>query len=94
MSQLPDVYIDFLDNPEPGRKPGDLGQHEKWWAERQQALEQAGYMLRPRYRPDWKPSWAETKKYHYDFEDGQPLKVSMKRFPASVVLMTSSIVSA
>jgi hypothetical protein len=81
MSQDPDVYIDFLDNPDPGRRPGGLGKHEEWWVERQQSLEQAGYMLRPRYRLGWKPSWAETNKFYYDFEDGRPLKVSVDRFP-------------
>ncbi|KAM5533192.1 hypothetical protein V8D89_013148 [Ganoderma adspersum] len=27
-------------------------------------------MLRPRYHPDWKPSWAGTKKYYEDSGDG------------------------
>ena len=94
MSQTPGVYIDFLDNPDPSRQPGDLGTHEEWWVERQQALEQAGYMLRPRYRQGWKPSWAETNKLYYRFEDGRPLMVSMNRFLSSVVLMTPSTVSA
>jgi hypothetical protein len=80
MSQRPDLYVDFLDNPRPGRRPGDLGEHEEWWVERQQALEQAGYMLRPRYRQGWKPSWVGTNKSYLDFEDGQPLIVSMNRF--------------
>ena len=79
MSQRPNLYIDFLDNPRPGRRPGDLGGHEEWWVERQQALEQAGYMLRPRYRLGWKPSWVGTNKSYLEFEDGQPLIVSMNR---------------
>lgn len=94
MSQTPNAYIDFLDNPDPGKEPGDLGQHEEWWVERQQALEQAGYMLRPRYRPGWKRSWAETDKFCLSFEDGQLLMVSVNHFPSSVVLMTPSTVSA
>lgn len=52
-------------------EPGAIGPNETWWVERQEALEQAGYMLRPRYRPGWKPSWAGTDKYHGSFEDGQ-----------------------
>jgi hypothetical protein len=48
---MSDTYIDFLDDPSPGWQPGDLGRNEEWWAERQQALEQADYMLRPRYCP-------------------------------------------
>jgi hypothetical protein len=55
---------------------GQLGENEKWWAEWQEVLEQAGYMLRPRYRSNWKPSWAGTNKSYLDFEDGQPQIVS------------------
>jgi len=88
------LYVEFLDNPRPGRRPGDLGKHEEWWVERQQALEQAGYMLRPRYRPGWKPSWAGTNKFYLDFEDGQPLIVSVNHVLASIVLMTTRTVSA
>jgi len=77
---MSDTYIDFLDNPRPGRQPGDLGQNEEWWVERQEALERAGYMLRPRYRPGWTPSWAGTNKFFLDFEDGQSTKVSMDDF--------------
>ena len=29
----------------PRGQRGELGENEKWWAERQKALEQAGYML-------------------------------------------------
>jgi hypothetical protein len=78
---MSDDYIDFLDNPRPGRQPGDLGGHEEWWAERQQALEKAGYMLRPRYRPGWRPSWTGTGKFYLDFEDGQSQKVSVYDLP-------------
>ena len=70
------LYIDFLDDPQPGRQPGDLGEHEIWWAERQEALEVAGYMLRPRYRPGWIPSWRGTEKSYLHVEDGQGLLVS------------------
>ena len=66
--------------PRPGRKPGELGENEKWWAERQKALEQAGYMLRPRYHSDREPSWAGTDKFYLNFEDGQPQRVSAVTF--------------
>ena len=59
----------------PRREPGGIGIHEAEWVERQLALERAGYMLRPRYRPGWKPSWAGTNKFHRRFEDGQGLRV-------------------
>jgi hypothetical protein len=48
---------------------------EIWWAERQGALERAGYMLRPRYRPDWKPSWSGTNEPYDYSEDGQIMDV-------------------
>jgi 2-phospho-L-lactate transferase/gluconeogenesis factor (CofD/UPF0052 family) len=70
------IYIPFLDDPTPG-EPGDLDEVERWWSERQEALERAGYMLRPRFRPGWQPSWAGTDDPYYDFEDGQPLGVSL-----------------
>jgi hypothetical protein len=78
---MPDDYIDFLDDPTPGKQPGDLGEHEEWWAERQQALEKAGYMLRPRYRQGWRPSWTGTSKFYLDFEDGQAQIVSVYDLP-------------
>jgi hypothetical protein len=60
----------------PRGQRGELDEDEKWWAERQKALEQAGYMLRPRYHSDRKFSWAGTDKSYLDFEDGKPLMVS------------------
>jgi hypothetical protein len=69
-------YISFLDDEQPGRQPGDLGMREVWWAERQEALEAAGYMLRARYRPGWIPSWRGTDKSYLDVEDGPSIRVS------------------
>jgi len=66
MSQLPP---EFLENPSEWH--GELRGPEIWWVERQEALERAGYMLRPRYRPGWKPSWVGTNKHFLGFEDGQ-----------------------
>ena len=34
-----------------------LMRFEEQWRDRQPMLEQRGYMLRPRYRPGWIPSW-------------------------------------
>lgn len=33
---------------------------EERWRDRQQFLQSVGYMLRPRYRPEWVPSWRGT----------------------------------
>jgi hypothetical protein len=73
-------FLDRLDNHTLGRELGDIDPVETWWVERQEALEQAGYMLRPRYRPGWKPSWAGTKKEYFRCEDGQKKYVSIDAF--------------
>ena len=75
MSQRP---LDLLDHPSDWN--GEIIGPEIWWAAHQEALEHAGYMLRPRYRPGWKPSWVETKKYLFDFEDGQIQAVGAHTF--------------
>lgn len=49
----------------------------------------AGYMLRPRYHMDREPSWAGTDMFYLDFEDGQPLKVSVKHFSVSISCFNS-----
>ena len=69
--------IPFLDDPTPGREPWDITETEGWWVERQEALEQAGYMLRPRFRPGWQPSWTGTNELFINFEDGWCLRVSV-----------------
>ncbi len=48
--------VEFLQNFDAEGELGDINPIEAWWVERQEALERAGYMLRPRYRPGWKPS--------------------------------------
>jgi hypothetical protein len=65
--------VDFLQNFDTGTggEIGDIDPVEAWWVERQEALERAGYMLRPRYRPGWKPPWAGTNKEYSRYEDGQ-----------------------
>jgi hypothetical protein len=86
-------YIPFLDDPAPG-EPGDLDEVERWWVERQEALERAGYMLRPRFRPGWQPSWAGTDKPYFDFEDGQAIEVSLDNTAPAwlLILMTSDAI--
>jgi hypothetical protein len=72
------AVIDFLEYQAPGSQPGDIDGFENWWVDRQVALEQAGYMLRSRYRPGWKPSWTGTKRLYINCEDGQSVGVSDK----------------
>ncbi|KAF5379390.1 hypothetical protein D9615_006640 [Tricholomella constricta] len=52
---------------------------EKFWVRLQPFLLQCGYKLRPRYQPDWTPSWFKLSSLEpaidnvYDFEDALPL---------------------
>lgn len=44
---------------------------EFWWVRHQLWLEGCGYILRPRLRPDWIPSWYGTDKSPDYAKDGQ-----------------------
>ncbi|KAK7692291.1 hypothetical protein QCA50_003916 [Cerrena zonata] len=46
---------------------------EVWWRDHQVWLAERGYMLRPRYRPGWVPSWKGTGECWQRFEDGPSL---------------------
>ncbi|KAF8506378.1 kinase-like domain-containing protein [Gautieria morchelliformis] len=46
---------------------------EIFWAEHYRWLESQGYLLRPRYHPDWIPTWKRTKKYINLCEDSYSL---------------------
>ncbi|OSD07009.1 hypothetical protein PYCCODRAFT_1464131 [Trametes coccinea BRFM310] len=48
-----------------------LADDEIWWRDHQVWLEQCGYMLRPRFRPGWVPSWQGTDRNPLSCEDGQ-----------------------
>ncbi|KAL5530888.1 hypothetical protein ACEPAG_3764 [Sanghuangporus baumii] len=40
------------------------------WRDRYEMLESHGYRLRPRYHPNWRPSWLDTRKpvsHHEDY---------------------------
>ncbi|KAJ7475413.1 kinase-like domain-containing protein [Mycena galericulata] len=47
----PGTYRDLLDGP-----------NEPFWHDHCDWLKERGYLLRPRYRPDWVPSWIENPK--------------------------------
>jgi len=48
-----------------------LREHEIFWRDIQPWLEDRGYQLRPRYKPEWFPSWKNAKPGHSfrDYED-------------------------
>ena len=52
-------YLDGSDTPldDPNDVYAKFTASEMFWKRRQQLLQSHGYMLRPRYRPDWIPSW-------------------------------------
>ncbi|KAI0054874.1 hypothetical protein BV25DRAFT_1922294 [Artomyces pyxidatus] len=63
----------------PRRQLGELDELEEWWVNHQEWLETMGYMLRPRYHPNWRPSWNVERQYFRNFEDGW-------RFPKGYLL--------
>ena len=54
-----------------------LRNSEKKWRDRYEMLEQEGYILRPRLRPGWTPSWLQSGESPLDCEDGEPLPVGV-----------------
>lgn len=54
---------------------GTLSDHEAAWRDRQLFLQSRGYMLRPRLRPDWQPSWISPRKDFSQCEDSILLPV-------------------
>jgi len=54
--------------------PTKLRADEVFWRDHQRWLQDCGYMLRPRYMPDWQPSWSHGK-LAMEYEDAQPLLV-------------------
>ncbi|GJE92542.1 hypothetical protein PsYK624_086970 [Phanerochaete sordida] len=52
-----------------------LSYEEQFWASKQPFLSAHGCLLRPRYRPGWKPSWTQDLELDPDqCEDGQTLQ--------------------
>ncbi|KAI0745242.1 kinase-like domain-containing protein [Earliella scabrosa] len=49
---------------------GLLSDLEVFWRDRYDWLLSVGYRLRPRYSPDWTPSWKKNNKSRLDCEDG------------------------
>ena len=49
---------------------------ERFWRDKQPWLLERGYRLRPRYAPDWTPSWWGTDKEWTECEDGVTNRVS------------------
>lgn len=56
------------------REPA-LWPSEVFWRDHQPWLEERGYLLRPRYQPDWVPWWTGVRKDWSRCEDGQSFHV-------------------
>jgi len=56
---------------------------EMWWRDCYRVLESRGYRLRPRYHPDWVPSWKKSGEGFRTAEDGQYSVVSVVRLISS-----------
>ncbi|KAG1753331.1 kinase-like domain-containing protein [Suillus lakei] len=56
------------------RRSGALSPDETWWSQQYQWLRGQGYLLRPRYAPDWVPSWEGSKRVASDCEDRQVIR--------------------
>ena len=69
--------------------PRILRPEEVFWREHQKWLQDCGYMLRPRYMPDWKPSWPDNA-HVMEYEDAQPLIVR----PSRLCLLPQFILSS
>ena len=70
--------------------PGGLVKTELFWRDRQPWLAESGYMLRPRYRHDWEPSWLKSKTNPYFCEDGRSPPVSRIAFDQDYCNLTVS----
>ncbi|TFK47138.1 hypothetical protein OE88DRAFT_1714631 [Heliocybe sulcata] len=53
--------------------PSNILDHEEFWCDHQGWLKEHGYMLRPRFRPGWVPSWKGTDKSPIHCEDSEVL---------------------
>ncbi|KII92699.1 hypothetical protein PLICRDRAFT_481591 [Plicaturopsis crispa FD-325 SS-3] len=56
--------------------PGGIDKRELFWVHHYTWLAQCGYELRPRYSPDWIPSWLGKNKLLDFFEDGQSISTA------------------
>lgn len=54
---------------------GDISRSEAWWRDRYYSIRDSGYELRPRYHPQWEPSWIRSGKDPREAEDGQNCQV-------------------
>ena len=54
---------------------GRLAEYETWWSQHYEWLKEQGLLLRPRYAPDWVPSWQGKKLDSFLYEDARGSEV-------------------
>ena len=54
---------------------GGLVEYETWWSQHYEWLKGQGYLLRPRYAPDWVPSWQGKELDPLQYEDARGSEV-------------------
>lgn len=60
-----------------GNSAAQLRGHEMAWRDKQRFLEERGYMLRPRFHPEWVPSWISNGQNPMLQEDFHHLPVRL-----------------
>jgi hypothetical protein len=74
--------------PEKYLKTGEI-----FWRDHQKWLQDSGYMMRPRYMPDWTPPWKGTNKPSFKFEESIMLLVCNVALSYMVLLSYSLILN-
>ncbi|KAG6806696.1 hypothetical protein H0H92_010343 [Tricholoma furcatifolium] len=70
MTAAPFCADKFIFNPDDGASGlGKLDLVEMFWRKHCEYLGKRGYTLRPRYQPDWRPSWLENPEIVDNCED-------------------------
>lgn len=69
------VDLDVTPDQQAHRDRLTLLSEEVYWRDHYTWLVEQGYMLRPRYKPGWIPSWKDTGRRWTRFEDGIILRV-------------------
>lgn len=67
---------------------------EEFWRDRYHSLYARGYQLRPRYSPDWKPSWIGTRADPIFCEDSIASVVGFTDFSALALSLQVHLSSA
>ena len=62
---------------------GSMSPAEIFWADHYRWLESQGYKLRPRYHPDWIPTWKKSNKWVLRCEDSVYLPMYVRTLKAS-----------